>query len=164
MIRPNFLIGKNGVLPSYGHNDDTNAGLDLYSAEDITIYPHKHYNKPTVVNLDIKWQPEFYTKHILLKPIVWVFKKLFKIYMKVSSRSGLAFNNYIEVGAGIIDQGFQGDFKVLCYNYSEVPYDVKKGDRIAQGIIYILPKVENNSVGSHKETIRSNRGFGSSGK
>lgn len=52
-------------------------------------------------------------------------------YGRVAPRSGLAVKNFIDVGAGVIDSDYRGELKVLLFNFSEVDFEVKKGDRIA---------------------------------
>ena len=52
-----------------------------------------------------------------------------------AARSGLAAKNSIDVGAGVIDADYRGEVKVLLFNLSDVDFEVKAGDRIAQLII-----------------------------
>ncbi|KAK1357438.1 hypothetical protein POM88_050694 [Heracleum sosnowskyi] len=54
-------------------------------------------------------------------------------------RSGLAWKHSIDVGAGVIDADYRGPVGVILFNYSDVDFEVKAGDRIAQLIIAIFP-------------------------
>lgn len=49
-------------------------------------------------------------------------------YGRVAPRSGLAVKNFIDVGAGVVDSDYRGEVKVLLFNFSEVDFEVKKGD------------------------------------
>ena len=49
-------------------------------------------------------------------------------------RSGLALKG-IDVAAGIINSDYRGEVKVLLVNHSDVQFEIKIGDRIAQLII-----------------------------
>lgn len=53
-------------------------------------------------------------------------------YGRVAPRSGLAVKNFIDVGAGVIDEDYRGEVKVLLFNFSDQDFQVKTGDRIAQ--------------------------------
>ncbi|XP_038207213.1 deoxyuridine 5'-triphosphate nucleotidohydrolase [Zerene cesonia] len=84
-------------------------------------------------------------------------------YGRVAPRSGLAVKNFIDVGAGVIDEDYRGNVGVVLFNHSDQDFIVKKGDRIAQLIcerIY-YPKLE--EVGVLSETNRGDGGFGSTG-
>ena len=56
-------------------------------------------------------------------------------YGRIAPRSGLAAKFCIDVGAGVIDSDYRGEVKVLLFNYSDVAFDFKEGDRVAQMII-----------------------------
>lgn len=81
---------------------------------------------------------------------------------RIHSRSGLALKHGIEVGAGLIDQGFRDPVRVLLHNHSEVDFAVSAGDRIAQLCIerYWLPRFE--EVDEVEQTGRT-PGWGSTG-
>ncbi|MEB3197746.1 MAG: dUTP diphosphatase [Candidatus Sericytochromatia bacterium] len=81
---------------------------------------------------------------------------------RLHSRSGLSLKYGIEVGAGLIDQGFRHPLKVLLYNLGADPFAIAPGDRVAQLCIerYTHPTFE--AVSAVAETGRS-EGWGSSG-
>ena len=41
----------------------------------------------------------------------------------------------IEVGAGVIDQDYEGELKVVLFNHGDKDFHVNEGDRIAQIVI-----------------------------
>ena len=53
-------------------------------------------------------------------------------YGRVAPRSGLAFKNQIDVGAGVVDEDYRGEVKVLLFNFGGADFEIKEGDRIAQ--------------------------------
>lgn len=84
-------------------------------------------------------------------------------YGRIAPRSGLAVKNFIDVGAGVVDEDYRGNLGVVLFNHSEVDFDVKKGDRIAQFICerIFYPTIE--EVSTLNETERGSGGFGSTG-
>lgn len=130
-------------LPEFKYEGD--AGFDLMSAEDITVYPNMPL--PTKVSTGMRFSI----------PIGYV--------MEVHSRSGLAAKNHLFVtnSPGIVDSLYRGIVYVLLTNLSEDPIRISKGDRIAQGIIKQLPEIIFEEVQELSETKRGDNGFGSTG-
>ena len=83
--------------------------------------------------------------------------------MIIAPRSGLTWKNSIDVGAGVIDADYRGPGGVSLFNHSDVDFEVKPGDRIAQLIIgkIVTPEVE--EVDDLDTTVRGAGGFGSTG-
>jgi dUTP pyrophosphatase len=88
----------------------------------------------------------------------------FSYYAQIWPRSGLDTKHRITTGAGIIDNDYRGEVGVLMRNLSDKPYNIAKGDRIAQMIImrYESPMID--VVSSLESTNRGEGGFGSTGK
>lgn len=128
-------------LPTKNHATDT--GYDVYSVED-KIVPARG-NAVVDVGLQFANIPDGY----------WV---------RVESRSGMAFKHSINANNGIIDNLYRGNAGIKLYNHSDVDYQVTKGDRIAQFVLYPLVHVEDVRFGEVQETARGEKGFGSSGK
>jgi dUTP pyrophosphatase len=84
-------------------------------------------------------------------------------YGRVAPRSGLAAKNFIDVGAGVIDQDYRGNVGVVMFNFGKESFKVAKGDRIAQLILERIYIPELEEVNSLDETERGGGGFGSSG-
>ncbi|XP_068619732.1 deoxyuridine 5'-triphosphate nucleotidohydrolase [Battus philenor] len=84
-------------------------------------------------------------------------------YGRVAPRSGLALKNFIDVGAGVIDEDYRGNVGVVIFNHSNEDFIVKKGDRIAQLICEKIYYPVLQEVTSLTETKRSDGGFGSTG-
>lgn len=84
-------------------------------------------------------------------------------YGRVAPRSGLAWKNFIDTGAGVIDEDYRGELKVLLFNHSDTEFEVKLGDRIAQLILEQICTPEVQEVVDLDATIRGAGGFGSTG-
>ncbi|CCX13058.1 Similar to Deoxyuridine 5' acc. no. Q6MVL2 [Pyronema omphalodes CBS 100304] len=96
-------------------------------------------------------------------------------YGRIAPRSGLgglipmleddggAAKNFIDVGAGVIDADYRGQVKVLLFNHSDVDFEVKEGDRVAQLILERIYTPDVVVVEELEESVRGAGGFGSTG-
>lgn len=126
-------------LPVKNHDSDT--GFDVFCVEDKLIPARGS----AVVDVGLKFAniPHGY----------WV---------KVEGRSGLGFKHGIIPHPGIIDNGYRGNAGIKLYNQTDIDYNVKAGDRIAQFVLYPLVSCH-VEYGEVQETSRGEKGFGSSG-
>jgi len=67
------------------------------------------------------------------------------------------------VGAGVIDADYRGSVGVILFNHSDVDFEVKVGDRVAQLIIEKIVTPSVTEVEDLDETLRGEGGFGSTG-
>lgn len=123
-------------------NFSTDSGWDMAAVED-TVIPGLGQ---AVIPVGLKLA--------YLEPGYWI---------QVSSRSGLSFKSGILAHPGVIDQNYRGDLGVLLYNHRQSPYEVKKGDRIAQLVVHFNLQLD-VEWGTVQTTDRGEKGFGSSGK
>lgn len=117
------------------------AGFDLKSAYDVVIPKHGK----ELIMTDLKLQLPA------------------GCYGRIAPRSGLAVKNFIDVGAGVIDNDYKGNIGIVLFNHSDTAFVVNKGDRIAQLIcekIFYPTLIE---VTTMTDTERGNKGFGSTG-
>src|SRR5437588_1554630 len=56
-------------------------------------------------------------------------------YVRIAPQSGLAAKYEIDIGAGVIDQDYRGEIKVLMINNLNSPFQERLRDRIAQLIL-----------------------------
>jgi deoxyuridine 5'-triphosphate nucleotidohydrolase len=84
-------------------------------------------------------------------------------YGRVAPRSGLTVKNGIHVGAGVIDADYRGPVGVVLFNLGTEPFEVKKGDRIAQLILEQIVMAPVEEVTELDATVRGGGGFGSTG-
>ena len=89
----------------------------------------------------------------------------FGYYISISLRSGLASKGYfIQPNApGIIDSDYRGEWRLILTNISKTRKTVKKGDRVAQGILHKVHQATFVEVDELDETERGEGGFGSTG-
>lgn len=123
------------------------AGYDLYAylpLQSITIHP----GQTALVSLG------FMTE----------FSHQYEI--QVRSRSGLSLKHGIIVlnAPGTIDSSYRGEWKVILHNVSDVPHEIKHGDRIAQAVVCKVPWSVWSETQTLEETSRGAGGFGSSGR
>ena len=85
-------------------------------------------------------------------------------YGRVAPRSSLALKFGIDVGAGVIDEDYRGELKVILFNHSNNNFVGKKGERIAQLIIEQICHCPITVVDDLNQTERGEGGFGSTGK
>ena len=80
----------------------------------------------------------------------------------VEDRSGMALRGLTTL-AGVIDPGYRGEVKVVLTNLSPIAHSIAAGDRIAQ--LRLVRRIEATfeEVTSLDETMRADRGFGSTG-
>jgi len=85
----------------------------------------------------------------------------------VQPRSGLAAKHGVTClnTPGLIDSGYRGELKVLLINTDpETPFEVVKGERIAQLVIQRVESVEFIEVEALSDSDRGSGGFGSTGR
>ena len=132
-------IHADAKLPSYGHLGD--AGLDLFSADDVVLEKGQVLDVPTGIKVAI---PEGYMG------LVW-------------DKSGVSLRGVHRL-AGVIDSGYRGEVKVVLVNLSDEPFVISKGMKIAQLLIQPVTAVKVVEVEDLGETPRGEGGFGSTGK
>lgn len=84
---------------------------------------------------------------------------------QIIPRSGLGHKHGIVLSntIGLIDSDYSGQLFITCLNRSNVDYEIKVGDRIAQLIFVSIYQVNLNIVESFAESERGSGGFGSTG-
>ena len=80
---------------------------------------------------------------------------------RIAPHSGLAIQNFIDVGAGVVDSDYQGKIKVVLFNHSVEDFKVQAGDRTAQLILEQLETPQVKKVATLDDTDRGAGGFGS---
>lgn len=87
------------------------------------------------------------------------------IFIKVEGRSGLASRGIFPIG-GIVDPSYRGEIGIVLLNTNEESFKIKKGDRIAQFVVYNVQSAAEITFSASEEiteTVRGAAGFGSSG-
>jgi dUTP pyrophosphatase len=159
-------LHEDAVIPRYAKALD--AGFDLVAVEDVIIAPGETAKIKTGLAFAL---PDGYE-------------------LQVRPRSGISAKTKLRVSnaPGTIDAGYRGEVCILmdniktesgvkgleCFNTSEqvIPvehsvdrhsYIIRKGERIAQGVLCAVPLARFQEVSELDETERGAGGFGSSG-
>lgn len=85
---------------------------------------------------------------------------------QVRPRSGLALKHGITVlnTPGTIDADYRGEIGVILLNLADEPFEIQRGDRIAQLVFQYIAPVKLEAVEQLDETTRGIGGFGHTGK
>jgi dUTP pyrophosphatase len=143
VVRLGHAVGL--PLPSY-HSKGA-AGLDLIAALDtqrpLTLAPGARALVPTGLMLELPAGFE----------------------AQVRPRSGLALNYGITVlnSPGTIDSDYRGEVGVVLANLGHAPFEIRRGERIAQLVVTPVASAELIEVPGVSVTERGNGGFGSTG-
>ena len=134
--------GEGLALPAYATFGA--AGMDVLSAEDVTVAPGARHAVATGFAIAI---PHGYE-------------------VQVRPRSGLALKHGITClnTPGTIDSDYRGEVKVILANLGSEPFEIVRGERIAQLVPAPVLRAEFNVVESLDETARGSGGFGSTGR
>lgn len=133
--------GEGLALPAYA--TDGAAGMDAVAAEDVTIAPGERHAVATGLALAIPHGFE----------------------IQVRPRSGLALKHGITVPntPGTIDSDYRGELKVILINHGSEPFEIRRGDRVAQLVLAPVTRAAWLPVDELDETARGEGGFGSTG-
>ncbi len=130
-------------LPRYAHPGD--AGLDLYSAQDVTIAPGERVVVGSGVAVAI---PEGYVG-------------------LVSPRSGTAVRSGLSMvnTPGVVDSGYRGEVRLALVNLDRAePIRIARGDRVAQMVIVAVLSADVVETEELPASVRGEDGFGSTGR
>ena len=133
--------GEGLPLPAYATSGA--AGMDVVSAEDVTLAPGARHAVATGLSIAI---PAGYE-------------------IQVRPRSGLALKHGISVPntPGTIDSDYRGELKVILINLGTEPFAIQRGDRVAQLVLAPVVQAAWDEVDELDATERGEGGFGSTG-
>lgn len=144
-------LHKDAVIPQY--QTAGAAGFDLHAVEDVSLYPGETKLIKTGLQVAV---PEGHE-------------------LQVRPRSGMSLKTLFRVAnsPGTVDEDFRGELCVIGFNagIDTIQYgrddiiNIKKGDRIAQGVICPIARPEIvEELGELSSTERGDGGFGHTGK
>lgn len=130
-------------LPLPAYTTSGAAGMDIVAAEALTLAPGARHAVATGFAVAI---PDGYE-------------------VQVRPRSGLALKHGITClnSPGTIDSDYRGEVKIILANLGDAPFEIARGDRIAQLVPAAVQRVTLSEVDSLDETTRGSGGFGSTG-
>lgn len=156
-------VNKDGQVPLKAHKTD--AGFDVFAAEDLHILPGERHTLLTGIAIDV--------------PAGWE--------IEIRGRSGLNGKTGLHVANGTVDAGYQGEIMLIIKNTNpeydgtsvditdkqdlkqnetnyKAAYHIKKGSRVAQLIFNRVEDIELYLVDEFDGTTeRGSNGFGSTG-
>jgi dUTP pyrophosphatase len=134
--------GEGLPLPAYA--TEHAAGMDVVAAEAVTLAPGARHAVATGIAIAI---PEGFE-------------------VQVRPRSGLALKHGVTClnTPGTIDADYRGEVKVILANLGSEPFEVKRGERIAQLVPAAVQRAAFVEVADLDETARGAGGFGSTGR
>jgi dUTP pyrophosphatase len=129
-------------LPAYA--SDGAAGLDVVAAEELLLAPGARHAVATGFAIAI--------------PEGWE--------VQVRPRSGLALKHGITClnTPGTIDSDYRGEVKVILANLGGEPFEVRRGERIAQLVPARVHRAAFRETATLSATARGSGGFGSTGR
>lgn len=142
-----IFVEDESLMPAYAHEGD--AGFDLRAniASAITLQPGQRVTVPTGLYTQLPFGTE----------------------LQIRPRSGHAHKDGITVvnAPGTIDCTYRKEIGVILLNTGDKPFEIKRGDRIAQGVVAPIFYLDLNAclVQSVSELGESERdgGFGHTG-
>ncbi|MBP3948835.1 dUTP diphosphatase [Corynebacterium sp. Marseille-P3884] len=129
-------------VPKRAHRGD--AGVDLHSAEDLTIAPGER---------------------VLVKTGIALALPLGTVGL-IHPRSGLAAKHGITIvnAPGTVDADYRGELMVCLLNTDkDTPFEITRGMRIAQLVVQRVELPDFVEVDELDETVRGAGGYGSTG-
>ena len=131
-------------LPTYKTSGASGMDLMAFIDRPIKIPPHSSCLVPTGLSLAFSEEYE----------------------VQIRPRSGLAFKNKITVlnTPGTIDSDYRGEIKIILFNHGNEDFLINNKDRVAQMILTPVIKMNLEETDSLSDSVRSDGGFGSTGK
>ena len=128
-------------LPEYQNKGD--AGLDIRSNEDVSVR-------------GFHWETIGTGLYIIIP---------FGYEGQIRTRSGLAAKYGLQVlnSPGTIDSGYRDELKIILMNHNHLPYEIKKGDRIAQLVIKPMTQAQLEEISEMDRDDDRGGGLGSTG-
>ncbi len=138
------LVDEHSKIPEYSRVDD--GGVDFFARCDVEWW-YESSSLTALVPLGVKVEvPKGY---VLL----------------IFSRSGHGFNHGISLVncVGVIDSNYRGEICTKLTTNNCLAMGIKKGERVAQGILFEIPHMTFEVVDKLSESNRGEAGYGSSG-
>jgi dUTP pyrophosphatase len=133
-------IDPGAKLPQRAHPHD--AGIDIFSLDRTVVSPGKRVAIRTGISIEI---PEGYAG------LVW-------------DKSGIAIKEGLTTIGGVIDATYRGELLIGMVNIGTTEYVFEKGHKVAQLLIQKIELVDIREVDDLSDTVRGEKGFGSTGK
>jgi len=133
------LLHTDAKMPTFAHDSD--AGMDLFSVEEVTVEPGQRVQISTGLALAI---PEGYVG------LIW-------------DKSGISHKAGLKTLGGVVDAGYRGEIFIGLLNTSDANYTFSVGDKVAQLLIQNVEQPDIQEVATLDKTQRGRGAFGSTG-
>lgn len=127
-------------LPTYAHPGD--VGLDLYSLEDHELQPKE--------------------RKLFMNGFALEFPEGYAAIVK--DKGGPPYKYGLHTMGGVFDAGYRGEYSVQLINLGAEPIMIKKGQKIAQLVIFPVVLAELEETNNLSESERGDGRHGSTGE
>jgi dUTP pyrophosphatase len=127
------------IIPKFALDGD--AGMDLYSSEDVILKPGERISCRTGIAIKI---PEGYAG------LIW-------------DKGGPSHKFGIKTLGGVFDSHYTGEYLIGLINLGQEDFEIKKGQKIAQVLFQKTEIPEIEEVDELSQTNRGSGAFGSTG-
>lgn len=136
---------EDAILPKRNDSNPLtgDVGYDIFSTEEVMI-PH---GSSAIIPVGLQLAD--------ITPGYW---------FRIEARSGLGFKKGIQPHFGVIDNSYRGNLGIKVYNFSGDHQVIKKGQACAQFIVYEMIEAQCGWSDEVTESVRGDKGFGSSDK
>lgn len=131
-------ISQEAIVPTFAYRDD--AGMDLYSTEEVEILPGSRAKIPTGLAFEI---PKNFVG------LIW-------------DRTSVSIKKGLKIAGGVVDSGYRGELFVGMVNVSKEPVEIAKGEKVAQMVIQRFEQPEIEIAEELNESERGKNTLGSS--
>lgn len=135
-------VDADAIIPEYKYRDD--AGFDFHCVKEITIAPG--------------------AVQILSTGLAVAIPEGFELQIRLRSSAALHTPLIIPNAPATIDAGYRGELGIIVRNIGTAPYTVKKGERIAQGVLGKVYRAKFSATAHLPDSPRGSGGYGSTGK
>lgn len=168
-----YVEVNGGKFPSKAYDDD--AGWDLVANSDVNgkWAPQEPDCSCHIKKLDAKHHCMLHNTYLTTAPVGGTCKVMLGFQMAmppgwfadIRPRSGLATKVRVLPAntPGTIDAGYRDELSVVLMNLGREPFDVFRGDKVAQMLFLPVPTVRARRVDSLRESARGKSGYGSTG-
>ena len=132
-------IHPDAIVPKYALPKD--AGMDLFACEEKTLSPGERGTVSTGIAMALP------SGHVGL---IW-------------DKSGPPLKTGLHTMAGVLDETYRGEIKIVVINHGSEPIRIEKGQKVAQLLVQPIAQPEVQEVPELDATVRGTGGFGSTG-
>ncbi|HMO78355.1 MAG TPA: dUTP diphosphatase [Candidatus Paceibacterota bacterium] len=132
-------LNPGAKLPQFAH--DTDAGMDFFALNDVEIKPGERCLIDTGIAMALPSG---------CVALIW-------------DKSSVPTKKGVTTLAGVLDEGYRGEVKILVLNISNEIQTFAAGDKVAQVLIQKVEHPQIIEVAELDETTRGEGGFGSTG-